>query len=272
MTFLHKLARRLARLKDLTPIAVAAVSLAAAIMGCEQAGTSTQPITPTVSQLIVSPKAVTLQPDQLQDFMAVGLLSTGDTAQVDVTWSTSGGSVAATSTHGGRHYGQYKSGSCGTYQVTATAHPGNKFDVASVSVACPATVASVVVSPPVASVPKGQSQQLTATPDDARGLGRQSPLWLGDDVGEQQSCDRDGGYQRAHHRCGARVGLDHSGERGAERDLDHHGDDGRGSARGVGDGEPGDTKCHGGPDGAAVGDYEGREQQYADGPDRDVAE
>src|SRR5438046_10376110 len=95
MTFLHKLARRLARLKDLTPIAVAAVSLAAAIMGCEQAGTSTQPITPTISQLIVSPKAVTLQPDQLQDFMAVGLLSTGDTAQVDVTWSTSGGSVSA---------------------------------------------------------------------------------------------------------------------------------------------------------------------------------
>src|SRR6266496_2882311 len=169
MTFLHKLARRLARLKDLTPIAVAAVSLAAAIMGCEQAGTSTQPITPTVSQLIVSPKAVTLQPDQLQDFMAVGLLSTGDTAQVDVTWSTSGGSVSATSTHGGRHYGQYKSGSCGTYQVTATAHPGNKFDVASVSVACPGTVASVVVNPSAATVPTGQALQLAATPQDSAG-------------------------------------------------------------------------------------------------------
>src|SRR5947207_5319703 len=169
MTFLHKLARRLARLKDLTPIAVAAVSLAAAIMGCEQAGTSTQPITPTISQLIVSPKAVTLQPDQLQDFMAVGLLSTGDTAQVDVTWSTSGGSVSATITHGGRHYGQYKSGSCGTYQVTATAHPGNKFDVASVNVACPGTVASVVVSPTSATVPRGQALQLAATPEDSVG-------------------------------------------------------------------------------------------------------
>src|SRR5437773_273609 len=169
MTFLHKLARRLARLKDLTPIAVAAVSLAAAITGCEQAGTSTQPITPTISQLIVSPKAVTLQPDQLQDFMAVGLLSTGDTAQVDVTWSTSGGSVSATSTHGGRHYGQYKSGSCGTYQVTATAHPGNKFDVASVNVACPGTVASVVVSPTSATVPRGQALQLAATPEDSAG-------------------------------------------------------------------------------------------------------
>src|SRR6266571_6551006 len=158
MTFLHKLSQRLARLKDRNVIAGAAVSAAAAILGCELPSRSTEPITPTVSQLIVSPKAVTLQQDQAQDFMAVGLLSTGDTAQVDVTWSTSGGSVAATSTHGGRHYGQYKSGSCGTYQVTATAHPGNKFDVASVSVACPGTVASVVVSPAVASVPRGQSQ------------------------------------------------------------------------------------------------------------------
>ena len=170
MTFLHKLARRLARLKDRTPIAVAAASLAAAIVGCEQPSVSTQPITPTVSQLIISPKAVTVQPGQLQDFMAVGLLSTGDTAQqLDVTWSTSGGSVSATSTHGGRHYGQYKSGSCGSYQVTATAHPGNKFDVASVNVACPGTVASVAVSPAAATVLAGQTLQLTATPKDSAG-------------------------------------------------------------------------------------------------------
>src|SRR5207245_1533488 len=67
------------------------------------------------------------------------------------------------------HYGQYKSGSCGTYQVTATAHPGNKFDVASVNVACPGTVASVVVSPTSATVPRGQALQLAATPEDSAG-------------------------------------------------------------------------------------------------------
>src|SRR5207237_8968647 len=122
-----------------------------------------------VSQLIVSPKAVTLQPGQLQDFMAVGLTSTGDTAQTDVAWSATGGTVAATGTHGGRHLGQYKPGSCGTYTVTATAHPGNKFDVASVNVACPGTVASVVVSPTSASVPRGQALQLAATPEDSAG-------------------------------------------------------------------------------------------------------
>src|SRR5213592_333353 len=169
MTFLHKLARRLARLKARTLIAAAAVSAAAGILGCEQPRGSTEPITPTVSQLVVSPKTVTLQPDQLQDFMAVGLTSTGDTAQVDVTWSASGGSVTQKATRGGRHYGQYKTGLCGTYTVTATANPGNKSDNASVAVTCTGTVASVVVSPAAASLAAGGTVQLTATPLDTSG-------------------------------------------------------------------------------------------------------
>src|SRR5216117_584089 len=93
MTFLHKLSQRLARLKDRNLIAGAAVSAAAAILGCELPSRSTEPITPTASQLIVSPKAVTLQQDQAQDFMAVGLTSTGDTAQVSLTWSVTGGGI-----------------------------------------------------------------------------------------------------------------------------------------------------------------------------------
>src|SRR5438034_6134396 len=122
MTFLHKLAKRLARLKAGTLIAVAAVSAAAAFVGCELP--ISEPL-PTVSRLVVSPKTVTLTPDQSQDFMAVGFTETGDTAQVDVAWSTNGGNVAEKGTHGGRHYGWYKNGLCGNYTVTAMARPGN---------------------------------------------------------------------------------------------------------------------------------------------------
>src|SRR5213596_1514123 len=154
MTFLHKLARRIARLKARTVIAVAAVSAAAAVVACEQPISDT---IPTVTRVVVSPKTVTLAPDQSQDFMAVGFTPTGDTAQVDVTWSTTGGSVGAKETHGGRHIGWFKNGFCGTYTVTATAHPGNVSDAASATVTCPGTVASVVVNPPTASVAAGQT-------------------------------------------------------------------------------------------------------------------
>ena len=110
MTFLHKLARRLARLKAGAVVAVAVVPAAAAFVGCELP--ISEPL-PTVSRLVVSPKTVTLASEESQDFMAVGFTSTGDTAPTDVTWSASGGSVAQRATHGGRHYGQYKNGLCG---------------------------------------------------------------------------------------------------------------------------------------------------------------
>src|SRR5207247_1111365 len=167
MTFLHKLAKRLARLKARTLIAATAVSAAAAIVGCEQP--LSEPITPTVSRLVVSPRTVTIAPDQSQDFMAVGFTPTGDTAQIDVTWSASGGSVSAKGSQRGWHYGQYKNGVCGTYTVTATAHPSDKSDAASVTVACTGTPSSVVVSPPTATVLAGQTTQLAASALDTSG-------------------------------------------------------------------------------------------------------
>ncbi len=169
MTFLHKLSKRLARLKARPLSAVAAVSAAAAIMGCELPSPTSEPSTPTVSHVVVSPQAVTLQPDQLQDFMAIGYTSTGDTAQVDVTWSTTSGSVTSQTTQRGRHYGQYKNAQCGSYTVTATAHPSNVAGTASVAVTCPAAVASVVVTPLADTVPVGLNTPLSATPKDSVG-------------------------------------------------------------------------------------------------------
>src|SRR5213593_940285 len=128
-------------------IGIAAAAAAAVIIACE---TDIPPVGPvdSVSQLVVSPHTVTLQPGEVQAFTAAG-----DTAQINVTWSVTGGSLVDTSSAGGRHYGDYEGTSCGGFKVAATSHPGEKSDTASVAVVCPPpAVASVDVTPPSASV------------------------------------------------------------------------------------------------------------------------
>src|SRR5438477_446272 len=124
-------------------IGIAAAAAAAVIIACE---TDIPPVGPvdSVSQLVVSPHTVTLQPGEVQAFMAVGFTAAGDTAQINVTWSVTGGSLVDTSSAGGRHYGVYEGTSCGGFKVAATSHPGEKSDTASVAVVCPPpAVASV---------------------------------------------------------------------------------------------------------------------------------
>ena len=168
MTFRHKLAHRLALLRD-RAVAVAVAGLALLwVASCERPLTVTEP-NPSVAQLVVSPSVVTLQQNQSQDFTAVGFTTTGDSAQIGVTWSVTGGTID-TSSSGKRHYGHYKNASCGNFKVAATSHPGSKSDTANVTVTCaPSPVASVSVAPSSATVPVGQSVQLTATPKDANG-------------------------------------------------------------------------------------------------------
>ena len=170
MTFLHKLAQRLARLKaDARTVVSATALVAGAVIACERLANPSGPGS-TVSQLVVFPKVVTLQQDQLQDFMAVGFTPAGDTAQISVTWSVTGGTLVDTSSQGGRHYAHYNGTACGSFKVAGTSHPGQKSDTGNVTVTCaqPA-VASVVVSPASATVPVGQTLQLTGTPEDANG-------------------------------------------------------------------------------------------------------
>jgi uncharacterized protein YjdB len=168
MTFKHKLAHRLALLRDRW-IAVAVVALA--IIGfasCELP----RPIAPPaeqVAQLVISPKAIAAQPDQDVTFMSVGLTPQGDTASITVTWGATAGSVADGGSTGGRHYGRYRNATCGAYKVWATSDPGAKSDTANVTVTCAAPVASVEVTPASASVDEGKTVQLTATPKDANG-------------------------------------------------------------------------------------------------------
>src|SRR5213596_789175 len=164
MPFAFKLACRLARLKHRTLAGAAAV-----VLSCEL---PVQVATPnaTVSQLIITPHAVTLQLNQDQDFVAVGLSAAGDTTPSTVNWDVTGGTITDMGSSHGRHYGQYHGGTCGSFKVAATSHPDRTTDTATVTVAgCVAPVAAVTVTPAAPTVQVGQTAQLTATPRDASG-------------------------------------------------------------------------------------------------------
>src|SRR5213082_532764 len=168
MPFSYKLAYRLARLKNLV-VGGAAVVAATVMLSCEVPIRSTAPEA-TVDQLIILPNAVTLQLNQDQDFMAVGLNAAGDTTPSSVTWTVTGGTLTDMGSSGGRHYGRYHGGACGSFRVSATSHPDGTTGNAAVTVAgCPTPVASVTVTPTAPTVQVGQTVQLTATPKDANG-------------------------------------------------------------------------------------------------------
>src|SRR5213596_2549430 len=169
MPFAFKLAGRLARLKHRTLAGASAAVAAAALLSCE---TPKQVAAPnaTVSQLIIIPHTVTLQLNQDQDFVAVGLSAAGDTTPSTVSWNVRGGTITDMGASNGRHYGKYHGGTCGSFKVAATSHPDRTTDTATVTVAgCVAPVAAVTVSPAAPTVQMGQTAQLTATPQDASG-------------------------------------------------------------------------------------------------------
>src|SRR6266851_3692580 len=161
MTFLHKLSNRLARLKAL-------LVLSLAVLSCEQPLRITGASSSTVARIAVTPRNVTLFPDQTTDITAVGFTAAGDTAMgISVSWSVTGGTIVDTSTTSGRHYGRYKSASqLGWYKVAATS--SGISDTAAITVAR-VPVAAVAVSPAAATATVGQAVQLTATPRDSTG-------------------------------------------------------------------------------------------------------
>src|SRR2546428_11068916 len=94
MTFLHKLSNRLARLK-----APLILSLAAGL-SCERPIGTTDPSTSAVTRIAVSPKDVTLFPNQTTDITAVGFTAVGETARGGrVRWGGTGGGLRWTSTN-----------------------------------------------------------------------------------------------------------------------------------------------------------------------------
>src|SRR2546422_1202575 len=100
MTFLHKLAHRLARLKPAFVIGLV-VALA-----CERIAQTTDP-SGSASRLDLSPKSLTLMTNQTTKFTVVALTSTGDTTSAAVSWSVTGGTITDSTSNNG-HYGKYK--------------------------------------------------------------------------------------------------------------------------------------------------------------------
>ena len=132
MTFMHKLSRRLAMLKD------AWLVVALAALGCEKPVAVALTDPNATLRLQITPKSITLPTDGATQLMAVALTPAGDTATIDVSWSVTGGSIADTNTHGGRHYAGYKAtpdagrfkgtprGNCWSGSArTSHVHPGN---------------------------------------------------------------------------------------------------------------------------------------------------
>src|SRR3989442_6468001 len=102
MTFKHKLSCRLALLKDRRLLTVVAALAASAVVNCERPLSTTDPIT-AVARGSISPKTVSLQPNELADFTAVSFTAAGDTSSVGVLWRATRGVVTDTGTKGGPH-------------------------------------------------------------------------------------------------------------------------------------------------------------------------
>src|SRR2546425_883819 len=162
MPFAFKLACRLARLKHRTLAGAAAAVAAAVVLSCELPVQVAPPNAP-VSQLIITPHAVTLQLNQDQDFVAVGLSAAGDTTPSTVSWDVTGGTITDKGSSNGR---AYREDHGGTATITATSEGQSGTAVVTVS---NVPVASVTVTPASASVPQGATVQLTATPRDGNG-------------------------------------------------------------------------------------------------------
>src|SRR2546423_15613905 len=98
MPFTFKLSQRLARIR-----CVVLLLATAALAGCEKP-TGITDVAGTLSRLVVSPKVLTLRPNQSADFMAVGLTNTADTATVPGGRDAPSGGHDAPPTLCGAHY------------------------------------------------------------------------------------------------------------------------------------------------------------------------
>jgi hypothetical protein len=83
--------------------------------------------TVVLTDVIVVPPSVSLAPGNTQSFVALGVLSTGDTVATSVTWTATGGTISSS--------GLYTAGSSpGTYQAIGT-HQSGPADSAEIAIA-----------------------------------------------------------------------------------------------------------------------------------------
>ncbi len=138
------------------------VATITAAEGTAVSGTAAMTVLPAVLLTItVSPAAASIPLGESAAFLATGHYSDLSTQNLtsNVTWSSSSTTVATVSNASGS---QGQATAVGTGVATITATVGSVFGTA-VATVIPAVLVAVTVSPTAASVPKGETQQFTAT-------------------------------------------------------------------------------------------------------------
>ena len=112
---------------------------------------------PTLTQVILTPAAASLQTSGTQQFAVSGKLSDGSTTTPAVTYSATGGTITTG--------GLYTAGStAGSFRVIAVQQGGTLADTAAVTItALPPTLTQVILTPATASVQTGATQQFAVS-------------------------------------------------------------------------------------------------------------
>ena len=112
MTFKHKLARRLAGLPRIGLGVFMVAALSCGDGSLKQEGLAPPPPPPSPAQLLLTQDSDSLLFGATAHFSVYGVTSAGDSVNVAVTWSATGGSIAADGTY-------IAGGTAGTFQVAA---------------------------------------------------------------------------------------------------------------------------------------------------------
>jgi chitodextrinase len=109
----------------------------------------------TGAKVVVTPAEATVATGGTMRFGATGLTQAGETAAVNVTWTTTGGTISS--------IGVLKAGSTpGTYRVTATSRFGAADSSPITITATPASVTAVILVPATASLAPGDAMRFSA--------------------------------------------------------------------------------------------------------------
>lgn len=157
MTFLHKLAKRLATVPTIIVTAMSFLPACSPGTTQEYLGPDPGKLPPstTLIGLSISPRDPEMAPGDSVRLSALGWVSSGSSVPAVVTWSASGGTISGT--------GWFKSSSLGSYRVRAvTAGSPSYSDSVLVTVRPSTGYPRLVVTPSAADLPAGTKQQFTA--------------------------------------------------------------------------------------------------------------
>jgi len=148
MPYLSKLVKRITM--GVTP----ALLLTLAACGSD-GGNTVAPASPSLTEMIMTPAAVSLQPGDTQSFAVSGMWSNGATTAPQVSYSATGGTITTD--------GLYTAGgTAGTFQVIAAHRGGSKKDTSKVTLN-PPTLTKMTMTPATASLQTGATQQFAVS-------------------------------------------------------------------------------------------------------------